>query len=111
VALLVLVAGRQPDRQRRAGRVDRQVETAAGAAAEAARDLGAPLLASTSEASTIARDQSIRSASASRCCRRSSSAAQTPARSHSSRRRQQVWPEGSPSSRGSARQGTPWRST
>jgi hypothetical protein len=111
VALLVLVAGGQPDRQRRAGSVDDQVETAAWPAADRARDLPAPLLASTNDASTIARDHSIASAASRRCCNRSINPAHTPAFSHSSNRRQHVCPDGRPSSRGNARHGIPNRNT
>jgi hypothetical protein len=72
VPLLVLVAGRQTHRERRPVRVYDQVVAAAGRAAERARDLLAPFFASTSEASTITRDQSSLSASASCCCRSAS---------------------------------------
>jgi hypothetical protein len=59
---LVLAAARHPHGERGVVGVDGYVEAAAGAAPEGARDLRAPLFASTNEASTIARDQSIRSA-------------------------------------------------
>src|SRR5438445_8872094 len=78
--LLVLVAGRESHRQRRAACVYGQVVTAAGPAAERARDLLAPFFASTSEASTITRDQSSLSAPASCCCKRRSAASSTPDR-------------------------------
>jgi hypothetical protein len=59
VTALVLVAGGQPDRQRQAAGVYSEVKTASRLAQECAADLLAPFLASTKEASTITRDQSI----------------------------------------------------
>jgi hypothetical protein len=59
VPLLVLVAGRQADRQGRAAPVDDQVKAASRTAADGARDLAAPFFASTVEASTSARCQAI----------------------------------------------------
>ena len=53
---------------RQPARFDYEVKAAAGRASERARDLLAPLFASTSEASTITRDQSSLSAPASCCC-------------------------------------------
>jgi hypothetical protein len=99
VALLVLVAGREQDLQRQPAGVDYEVETAAGAAAERARDLRAPFFASTSEASTITRDQSSLSASRSFFCKSTSARWKAPFRDHSSIRRRQVSPLGKPSSR------------
>src|SRR5438309_12022698 len=96
--LLVLVAGRESHRQRRAACVYGQVEAAAGAAAERARDLLAPFFASTSEASTITRDQSSFSASASCSWRTPIASWKRPRRDHSSSRRRQVSPLGRPSS-------------
>jgi hypothetical protein len=68
VALLVLVSGPEQDLQGEPARFDYEVEAATGRAAERARDLLAPLFASTSEASTITRDQSSLSAPASCSC-------------------------------------------
>ena len=72
VAPLVLVAGREQDLERQPAGVYKQVETAARAAPERARDLRAPFFASTSEASTITRDQSSFSASRSFFCKTTS---------------------------------------
>src|SRR5579884_2310181 len=80
---LVLVARADPHRKRRPGRVDDQVETAARAAAERAADRAAPFFASTSDASTIARDQSLNPSASNRSCTRTSSCSHTPARRHS----------------------------
>lgn len=66
VAALVLVAGGEANLERVAVSVDREVVAASRPAQERARDLLAPFFASTSEASTITRDQS--SLSASRSC-------------------------------------------
>lgn len=63
MAALVLVTGGQPDRKRQAASVYSEVKTASRLAQECAADLLAPFLASTSEASTITRDQSILPAS------------------------------------------------
>jgi hypothetical protein len=82
------------------------METAAERAPQRARDLRAPFFASTSEASTITRDQS--SLSASTNCARSSVIAcwNSPRLDHSSNRRRQVSPLGSPNSRyGTCNQG------
>jgi len=68
VALLVLVSGTKQDLERDPARLDYEMETAAGRAPERARDLFAPFFASTSEASTITRDQSSLSASTSCAC-------------------------------------------
>src|SRR5712691_12438759 len=68
VALLVLVSRPEQDLQGESARFDYEVEAATGRAAERARDLLAPLFASTSEASTITRDQSSLSAPASCFC-------------------------------------------
>jgi hypothetical protein len=65
---LVLVSGPEQDLERDPARLDYEVEAAAGRAPERARDLLAPLFASTSEASTITRDQSSLSAPASCSC-------------------------------------------
>src|SRR5437879_11801349 len=84
--LLVLVAGRESHRQRRAACVYGQVVTAAGPAAERARDLLGPFFASTSEGSTITRDQSSLSAPGN-CCRQRRSAASDQAGRHPSYQR------------------------
>ena len=106
MALLVLVAGREPYLERRAVRVDGQVVAAAGETAERARDLLAPFFASTKEASTITRDQSSRSALASSSCKTVIAAANNPRADHSSSLRRHVSPLGRPSSRkGTCNQG------
>jgi hypothetical protein len=69
VALLVFVSGREADRERCPVGVYGEVVAAARRAAECARDLFAPFFASTSEASTISRDQSSRPASKSSACK------------------------------------------
>ena len=99
VPLLVLVAGSEPDRERRALGVYGEVVAAAGPAAERARDRFAPFFASTREASTITRDQSSLSAARNSSCSNRIAAVSRPRRCHSSSRRRQVSPEGRPSSR------------
>lgn len=99
VALLVFVAGGKADHKRCAVDANGKVETAARAAAERARDLLAPFFASTSEASTITRDQLSRFASRSWSCSSTSACSNSPFRDHSSSRRRHVSPLGSPSSR------------
>ena len=99
VSLFVLVAGREAQRQRRPVRVYGEVVAAAGPALERARDLVAPFFASTSEASTITRDQSSLSASASSSSSTAIAAGNKPRRDHSSKRRRHVSPLGSPNSR------------
>jgi hypothetical protein len=99
VTLLVLVSGREPDRERFAGRLDYEVEATARAAAERARDLLAPFFASTSEQSTITRDQSSLSASSNCCCSTRIACWKAPRADHSSIRRRHVSPLGRPSSR------------
>jgi len=68
VAALVLVAGREPHLERRPARVYGEVVAATRPAPLRAPDLVAPFFASTSEASTITRDQSSLSASANCSC-------------------------------------------
>jgi hypothetical protein len=99
MAALVLVASREPDRKRRPAGVYGQVVAASRGAPVRARDLRAPFFASTSEASTITRDQSSFSASASRSCKMTSASSSSPRADHSSSRRRQVSPLGKPSSR------------
>ncbi len=70
-----------------------------------------PLFADTIVESTIARSQSSPSAFASRRCSRSTSCGRTPARCHSSNRRQHVFPDGLPGSCGHSRHGIPHRNT
>ena len=97
--MLVLVASRKPQRERQTAGVYRQLVAASGPAQERARDLLAPFFASTSEASTITRDQSSLPAAANSCCKTCSAAAKSPRRDHSSKRRRHVSPLGNPSSR------------
>jgi len=97
--LLVFVAGGKTHDKRCAVGVYGEVETAARAAAERARDLLAPFFASTSEASTITRDQLSRFASRSWSCSSTSACSNRPFADHSSSRRRHVSPLGSPSSR------------
>jgi hypothetical protein len=99
VAPLVLVSGPEQDLERDPARLDYDVEAAAGRAPERARDLLAPFLASTSEASTITRDQSSLFASASCSCKTRIARWNKPRRDHSSKRRRHVSPLGKPSSR------------
>jgi len=102
----VLVAGREPHFERRPAGVYGEVVAAAGPAQERARDLLAPFFASTSEASTITRDQSSFSAAASSSCKIRTAEASSPRLDHSSSRRRQVSPLGNPSSRyGTSSQG------
>jgi hypothetical protein len=99
VALLAFVARGEADGERGAVGVYCEVEAAAWFSQECARDLLAPFFASTSEASTITRDQSSLPAAASSSCKTASARSRTPRRDHSSSRRRQVSPLGSPSSR------------
>jgi hypothetical protein len=99
VPLLVLVPGSDLDRERQPAAVDYEVETAAGRAPERARDLFAPFFASTSDASTITRDQSSRSASCSCSCSTATARWKAPRAAHSSIRRRHVSPLGNPNSR------------
>ena len=86
--------------QRRAARVCGQVVAAARPAQERARDLLAPFFASTSEASTITRDQSSSVRPGQLACSSPKSLQRAaPAADHSSRRRLHVSPLGSPNSR------------
>jgi len=88
------------------------VVAAARAAHERARDLLAPFFASTSDASTISRDQSNLSASANCCCNAANAAGNKPRADHSSNRRRHVSPLGKPSSRnGTCNQGVSVYST
>jgi hypothetical protein len=80
---LVLVAGPDPDREGDVVRVDDQMETAARAASQRATDRVAPFFASTTDASTIARDQSTSPSASNNSCTRANSRSQTPARRHS----------------------------
>ncbi len=106
MSTLVFVAGREPDRQRCTVGVYGQVRAAPWPAQERARDLLAPFFASTSEASTITRDQSSLSAPANCCCKTAIAFWNSPRRDHSSKRRRQVSPLGKPSSRkGTSSQG------
>jgi hypothetical protein len=99
VAALVLVAGAHADRERRPVGVYDEVVAATAAAGECARDLRAPFFASTSDASTINRDQSSRPPSANSRCNTTSACANKPLRCHSSSRRRHVSPDGNPNSR------------
>ena len=98
VVALVVVAGREPDREREPVGVYGQVIAAPWPAQERARDLLAPFFASTNDASTITRDQSSLFAPASRSCKTTSASANSPRRDHSSNRRRHVSPLGNPSS-------------
>ncbi len=106
VSLLVFVAGGEPHLEREAVGVYGQVIAASWPAQERARDLLAPFFASTSDASTITRDQSSLLLPTSRCCSTTIASASNPRRDHSSKRRRQVSPLGNPSSRyGTSSQG------
>jgi hypothetical protein len=103
---LVLVAGRDPDSERGTVSVYGEVVAATGAATERARDLLAPLFASTNDASTITRDQSSPPTPASCSCNTTSARANKPRSVHSSNRRRHVSPDGNPNSRyGTCNQG------
>ena len=101
------------NRQRHAGRVDDQMVLCAGLGAvrRVRAELLAPLFAGTLRASTLARLQSMRSASASRRSSSTCSSSHTPARCQSRRRRQQVTPPPQPISAGNAIHGIPVLST
>ena len=99
VASLVFVAGSEPHLKRCALRVYGEVVATSGTAAERARDLLAPFLASTSDASTITRDQSSLSEPARSVCNTTSARSSNPRPAHSSSRRRHVSPLGNPSSR------------
>src|SRR5437667_12853073 len=106
---LVLVAGPEPHLQRPAGGVDGEVVLAGRKAAvdRARPDQVAPFFASTSEASTTTRDQSIPPRRSSSATSSASACAQTPRSIHSCSRRRQVSPLGKPSSRGRSTYRTP----
>jgi hypothetical protein len=113
---VVDVGAREPDRERDALAVDQEVAFRAGfgAVGGIGTDLlfgTAPLLAGTLEASRLARDQSIASASPKRSSRTRWRRCQTPAYSHSRKRRQQVTPLPQPSSWGRYSHGSPVLST
>jgi hypothetical protein len=99
VALLVFVAGGDPDFEGEPVCVYGEVETAARLATDRARDLLAPLLASTVEASTITRDQSSFPCSLNWSCSKTSASVNAPRCCHSSSLRLHVSPLGKPSSR------------
>jgi hypothetical protein len=69
VGPLVLVSGPEQDVERQPVRLDYEMEAAAGRPPDRAGDLFAPFFASTSDASTITRDQSSLSAPTSPSCR------------------------------------------
>jgi len=110
---VVSIGSRQRGRKRNAGRVGDQVMFAAGFAAicRIGSRFFPPWTARTEDESTIARDQSIRSA----CCRWASSAAwtfcQTPCCCQAWSRRQAVIPDPQPSSCGRCSHGRPVLST
>jgi len=113
VAALVFVCAAQAERERNTAGVTGEMQLGGRPApvCRAFPDPGAPLFAGTIVASTSARSQPIASASPSRACSRSTSRSHTPARCHSSSRRQHVLPDGRPGSCGNARQGIPQRNT
>ena len=106
---VVAVAGRDREGERDPGRIDEEVVFAAGTASvdRARPRLGAPFFACTWLESAIARDHSSSPAARNRASKSACSRSQTPARCHSSRRRQQVTPEPNPSSAGSCCQAIP----
>ena len=99
---VVAVAARDRERERDPGRVDEEMLLGAGTASvdRARARFGAPFFACTWLESTIARDHSISSAARSRSSRSACNLSNTPARCHSSSRRQQVTPDPKPSSGG-----------
>jgi hypothetical protein len=74
-------------------------------------DSGAPLFAGTIVESISVADQLTRLPSASRRCNRFTNTGHTPARCHSSKRRQHVFPDGLPGCCGNSRHGMPHLST
>jgi hypothetical protein len=110
---VVAVAAGDREGERNPGRVDEEMLLRAGAASvdRARARFGAPFFACTWLESMIARDHSISSAARSRSSRSLCSRSQTPARCHSSSRRQHVTPEPKPSSGGRCCQAIPVCST
>src|SRR5207247_5835780 len=110
---VVAVAAREREGERKPRAIDEEVVLGARAASvhRARARLGAPFFAGTWLESTIARDHSIPPAARRRASRSACSYSQTPARCHSSRRRQQVTPLPKPSSRGRCCQAIPVWST
>ena len=106
---VVAVAARDREGERDPGCVDEEMLLGAGTASvdRARARFGAPFFACTWLESTIARDHSISPAARSRSSRSACSLSQTPARCHSSSRRQHVTPEPKPSSGGRCCQAIP----
>jgi hypothetical protein len=113
VSLLVLVRRGDTGGEREPVAVYGEVDLAARTAAvgRVFADSGAPLFAATIVASTKTADQPTRFPATSRCCSRSTSCGHTPARCHSSKRRQHVFPDGLPGLGGNSRHGIPHLST
>ncbi len=111
--VVVAIRGGQPRRERDAAASHEEVPLGARPAAvrRVRADRVAPLFAATLALSALARDQSRCWASSRRVSRRRWRRCQTPARSHSRSRRQQVTPLPPPSSAGSIRHWIPVRST
>jgi len=110
--VVAVAAGQRPGK-RRPVRIDEEVVLGAATAAvdRARARFGAPFFACTWLASTIARDHSTSPAARSFDSNSACSLSQTPARCHSSSRRQQVKPEPKPSSCGRCIHGVPVCST
>ena len=99
VLAFVFVARGEADLEREPVGVYGQVIAGSCPAQERARDLLAPFFASTSDASTITRDQSSLRALTSRSCSTTIASSSSPRRDHSSIRLRHVSPLGNPSSR------------
>ena len=99
---VVAVAARDREGERDPGRVDEEMLLGAGTASAhwARARFGAPFFACTWLESMTARDHSISPAARNRDSNSACSCSHTPARCHSSRRRQHVTPEPKPSSAG-----------
>jgi hypothetical protein len=106
---VVAVAARDREGERSSVRVDEEVLLGAGTASinRARARFGAPFFAWTCDESTTARDHSISPAARSRSNSSACNLSQTPARCHSSSRRQHVTPEPKPSSGGKCCQAIP----
>jgi hypothetical protein len=106
---VVAVAARDREGERDPGRVDEEMLLGAGTASvhRARARFGAPFFACTWLESITARDHSSSPAARNRASKTACNCSQTPARCHSSRRRQQVTPEPKPSSAGKCCQAIP----
>ena len=110
--VVAVTAGQRPGEREPCGVDEDVVLRARPAPVDRARTgLGVPFFACTWLESTIARDHSISPAARNRASSSTCSCSHTPARCHSSRRRQQVYPDPYPSSCGRCIHGLPVCST